>query len=125
MSPRTHKAQGIWKRKTNPNDPDLKVVDTSYQNDLLAEMIVKAWTVPGYADELTNHNNPNFAKMELANRGINLTHPVVLTEKEFDDGWQMESDDEVAFVLPNASRASGPSLLETAKLLMACVPNGI
>jgi hypothetical protein len=36
----------------------------------------------------------------------------------------MDSDDQVVFVLPNASRQSG-NLLESAKLLMACVPNGI
>ena len=36
---------------------------------------------------------------------------------------------EVVFVLPNKTRvgsgSSAPQLLETAKLLMACTPNGI
>jgi hypothetical protein len=48
----------------------------------------------------------------------------VITEDEYDDGWDQDDPDQVVFVLPNLSRQSG-NLLETAKLLMACVPNGI
>jgi hypothetical protein len=122
------KAVGIFKKKAASTDPDVRVADFSYQNDALAEMIVKAWTDTGtFARDLTDHTNPNFAKTELAKRGINLTHPVVLTEAEFFAGWDMDDDDEVVFVLPNKSRATltQPLLLETAKLLMACTPNGI
>jgi hypothetical protein len=122
-----HKAVGVFKKKTNPNDPDVRVADFSYTNDILAEMIVKAWTDPTFATNLTNHTNPNFAKTELANRGINLTRPIVLTEDEFFGGWEMDDHDEVVFVLPNKTRVTlnQPVLLETAKLLMACTPNGI
>jgi hypothetical protein len=52
----------------------------------------------------------------------------VLTEDEYNDGWQLDHPAEVAFVLPDSSRAQNlpaAQLLETAKLLMACVPNGI
>jgi hypothetical protein len=128
MSPKPQPHPGIWKHKAHPSDPDVKVADFSYQNEDLAQMIVQAWGNPTFAQGLTDHTNPNFAKTELANRGINLTNPVVLTETEYNNGWQSDSDDEVVFVLPNGTRASGvggPSLLETAKLLMACVPNGI
>jgi hypothetical protein len=39
----------------------------------------------------------------------------------------MQSDDEIVFVLPNKNRiaAAPKNLLETAKLLMGCTPNGI
>lgn len=122
--------RGIWKHKSNPNDPDLKVADFSYQNPALAQMIIDAWNDPnGLGGRLIDHAHPDNAKQELANRGIYLNHPVVLTEDEYNNGWQMEHDDEVAFVLPDASRKTaapaGQTLLETAKLLMACVPNGI
>jgi hypothetical protein len=43
--------------------------------------------------------------------------------------YTMQSDDEVVFVLPNESRivagATQSELLESAKMLMACTPNGI
>jgi hypothetical protein len=48
----------------------------------------------------------------------------VLTEAEYDDGWDMDDPNQVVFVLPNRARQAG-DLLENAKLLMACVPNGI
>ncbi len=39
----------------------------------------------------------------------------------------METVNDVVFVLPNAGRVdlTGANLLESAKLLMACTPNGI
>jgi len=119
--------RGIWKHKANLSDPDLKVADFSYQSDQLADLIVKAWTDNTFRGKLLDHTT-NFAKTELENRGIKLTHPVVLTEDEYDKGWELDDSDGVAFVLPNASRAQNlpaAQLLETAKLLMACVPNGI
>ena len=106
-----------------------KVADFSYQNDLLAEMIVKAWTDPPFRNQLLNGTvvvRTNNAKTALAARGINLTNPIVLTEREFNEGWDRDSADQVVFVLPNDTRATaGTPLLETAKLLMACTPNGI
>ena len=38
----------------------------------------------------------------------------------------METEDDVVFVLPNKTRLGpGTNLLASAKLLMACTPNGI
>jgi hypothetical protein len=130
MPKRTTKPErGIWKRKTNVHDPDVKVVDFSYESDVLAQLIVDAWASNPLKQKLTNHNNQAAVRQELASRGIFLSHPVVLTEDEYDDGWQMEDDDEVVLVLPNETRATPASgaftLLETAKLLMAVTPNGI
>jgi len=68
------------------------------------------------------------AQQALDDRGIHMSDPIVITEAEYYSGYTMSSNDGVVFVLPNGSRAdtSAPhSLLEVAKLLMACTPNGI
>jgi hypothetical protein len=56
-----------------------------------------------------------------------LKRAVIISEAEHDDGYTMETPDDVVFVLPNPTRVvlTGTSLLESAKLLMACTPNGI
>jgi hypothetical protein len=74
--------------------------------------------------------------------GIDLVRPVVISEAEHDNDY-FKDDDEVVFVLPDEGRVVIPSpipvppvppappsaaytkLLEAAKLLMACTPNGI
>jgi hypothetical protein len=59
----------------------------------------------------------------------NLTGAVVITEVEHDNNYIMQSDSEIVFVLPDQNRVTltptGPTLLDTAKLLLACTPNGI
>ena len=59
--------------------------------------------------------------------GFDLTRAVVITEAEHDSDYIMQSDDEIVFVLPDKKRvnAAPHHLLDTAKLLMACTPNGI
>jgi hypothetical protein len=125
------KQKGIWKAKGSTDDPDVKVADFSYQNVAIAGIITKAWlNQNNYKDKLLNRNT-DFAKDELAAAGVKLNKPVVITEDEYEDGWQMEDDDDIVFVLPNRSRVKIVStddtttLLETAKMLMASVPNGI
>ena len=130
MGKRTTKTErGIWKKKGNPHDPDVKVVDFSYESDRLAGLVVEAWTDTNLRDTLLDHADQPAVKAELASRGIFLSRPVVLTEDEYEAGWQMEHDDEVVLVLPDKSRRTNASggfdLLETAKLLMAITPNGI
>ena len=60
-------------------------------------------------------------------RDFNLKRAVIITEDEHDDGYTMETPNDVVFVLPNNDRAdpTGANLLNSAKLLMACTPNGI
>jgi hypothetical protein len=104
------------------------VADFSYQNDALAEMIVEAWRNKSFRDQLVS--DKQYAKSELAQRGIYLQNPIIIEEDTY---WHnrhtKNSDDEVVFVLPDDRRIGTPrpghSLLETARLLMACVPNGI
>jgi hypothetical protein len=62
--------------------------------------------------------------------GFNLERAVVISEDEYYAGYTIPQDNpEVVFVLPNKNRVrlhpAGQPLLETAKLLMATVPNGI
>jgi hypothetical protein len=131
--PQAQGQRGVWKyRGANSAEPDVKVADVSYQNDKLALIIARAWiNNNNYTGDLTNHNS-SFAKNQLENvAGLKLNNPVVLTETEYDQGWQMGSDDEVVLVLPDVARVNKTgsdtenTLLETAKMLMACVPNGI
>ncbi len=92
-------------------------------------MVVEAWGNTTLKNKLLDHTNQAAVRSELASRGVFLKHPVVLTEDEYENGWEQESDDEVVLVLPNEDRKTGASggftLLETAKLLMAVTPNGI
>jgi hypothetical protein len=60
--------------------------------------------------------------------GFQLTRAVVTTEAEHDNDYVMQSDNEIVLVLPDKRRAAnvpGPTLVDTAKFLMACTPNGI
>lgn len=103
------------------------VADLSYENDALAQLIVDAWVDDAFKERLLRRD---VAKAELAKRGIHLSNPVVIEERIYwSDTYVKESDDEVVFVLPDRNRievtAPKHGLLETAKFLMACVPNGI
>jgi hypothetical protein len=110
----------------NPSDEEQRVAEFSYQNDALAELIVNVWTAQ-WADP--NYDLDKFdAKKEMGNRGIHLENPVVISEKTYYGGYTSGDTTEVVFVLPDRERVqkqSAGSLLEAAKLLMACTPNGI
>ena len=101
--------------------------------DELAQLVVDAWANPGQLlDRDTNTRLPTRAAVDDATKkvqaaGYDLTRAVVITEAEHDNDYVMQSDDEIVFVLPNKDRVKKGSthLLETAKLLMACTPNGI
>ena len=123
---------GVFRQLDSKGALHDRVADFSYQNDSIAQMIVEAWTDPHFQTWLltrqANGTAPN-AKASLEQRGIYLTNPVVITEAEYYHGYHLQDPDGVVFVLPNEPRTGKPpahgSLLETAKLLMACTPNGI
>lgn len=105
-------------------------------NDSLAQMIVDAWVEKDFRDALLERGADHTvtpaaasqAKVALAARGFYLQRAVVITEDEHDNDYMMQDPNEVVFVLPNQDRVTprpGQSLLETARLLMACTPNGI
>jgi len=128
-----HKAQknarGIFKHK----EPDVKLADFSYTNDEVAQnVIVRAWTDGGFNSDLVGPGTSMAKRAKTAQdalkglptRPLHLKSVIVITEDEYDAGWDQDDPDQVIFVLPNASRQTS-NLLEDAKFLMACVPNGI
>jgi hypothetical protein len=96
-------------------------------------MIVDAWANPGHLLE-RDHNTQlptprsvTEATARIKQAGFDLERAVVITEAEHDSDYMMQSDNEIVFVLPNKNRLASPTanLLDTAKLLMGCTPNGI
>ncbi|MCA6116055.1 hypothetical protein J6524_14300 [Bradyrhizobium sp. WSM 1738] len=128
------KKRGIYAdAKTSLQD---KVADFSYQNDLLAQLIVDMWTTPSVYNDLIMppsdySGRSTRAQTALALRGIYLAWPIVITEDEYEDGFSLleagiPTDTGVVLVVPRKTRATpGKPLLETAKMLMAVTPNGI
>jgi hypothetical protein len=101
----------------------------------LADAIVLVWTAPGNILKRDAKGLPTTQAMTEATNlinnetGMKLKRAVIITEEEHDNDYTMQDDDEVVFVLPNRSRViASPTqneLLESAKMLMACTPNGI
>jgi hypothetical protein len=64
-----------------------------------------------------------------ANVNFKLSRVEIITEAEHDSGYTTDDVNAVVFVLPNKERVkdttTSTSLLNSAKLLMACTPNGI
>ena len=134
------KKRGVWLNPRGGDDDNLvdKVADFSYQNDVLAQLIVDTWK-DLYPDLLAGVGTPqqqyqqrsNRAKAVLAARDIYLAKPIVITEEEFAAGFSLADaglsvTNGVVFVVPRYTRATaGKPLLETAKMLMAVTPNGI
>ncbi|WP_454628156.1 hypothetical protein [Bradyrhizobium cenepequi] len=100
-------------------------------NNALAQVIVDLWQDTGHI--LDRHNNRptqqavDEATQKIRAAGFDLKRAVIITEDEHDDDYFVEDELEVVFVLPNKKRViDNPAhLLDTAKLLMACTPNGI
>jgi hypothetical protein len=142
--PTNKKNRGVYADPRGSSTWDDKVADFSYTNDALAQLIVDVWQnhhqdlllAPAKTDYQKRSDN---AKAVLAARGILLDKPIVITEQEYVDGFKLAdalgSGSEkigVVFVVPEKTRATIGStsgdpapLLETAKMLMAVVPNGI
>ncbi|MGY4629007.1 hypothetical protein [Bradyrhizobium sp. USDA 4486] len=107
----------------------------------IAQVIVNAWNNDASLANILDRNpsgankgcatptavNQATAAINAAFPGFNLKRAVIISEDEHDAGYTMETADDVVFVLPNPSRVvlTGTHLLESAKLLMACTPNGI
>jgi hypothetical protein len=115
--------------------PEDKVADFSYENDSLADLIVQCWGPGNTLAKLTtgpDNQRADAAKEELEARGIYLEFPFVVTEDEYEAGFSLEDHglphkNGVVFVVPRRDRVTiaAPTLLETAKMLMAITPNGI
>jgi hypothetical protein len=152
---RQPKKRGVYKDTKNPDSggggpshDNLvdRVADFSYESDALAQLIVEMWLgqhgdlllAPAETDYAARKNN---AKAAFALKGVYLERPIVITEKEYEDGFSLEDaglvdtvdgikhNYGVVFVVPDKERATitmpALSLLESAKMLMAVTPNGI
>ena len=97
----------------------------------LAQVIVDVWATPGHVLDRQNgrptQQAVNEATQKIRAAGFDLERAVIISEAEHDDDYTMENDLEVVFVLPNQNRVKNnpTNILDTAKLLMACTPNGI
>jgi hypothetical protein len=133
---------GIRKKK---GTDDITVPEFAMPPDAvpgIAQVIVDIWTgQPGLdkiMDRFTTGPKTGMATQDAVDQataainaaapGFNLNRCVIIKEDEHDAGYTMEFEDDVVFVLPRKSRLKPPAtanLLQTAKLLMACTPNGI
>jgi hypothetical protein len=149
----TKKNRGIYADPKTSGAWVDKVADFSYTNDALAQLIVDMW-LGNHPDLITPEgggtNPPTLqqyqarsaaAKIALAQRGILLQLPIVITEKEYVSGFRLDDaglldpitgeNIGVVFVLPRKDRATlgnpppPQPLLETARMLMGITPNGI
>ena len=103
--------------------------------DGIAGVIVRAWNGDANLNQIMARTPQGWATanavtqatnaINAAAPGFGLSRVVIISEDEHDNGYTMEKGNDVVFVLPNANRKTGANLLETAKLLMACTPNGI
>jgi hypothetical protein len=128
----------ILKPVPDPNHPGqakhLVLPAFSFEpTDGLAQLIINAWANPGHlldrdpGTKLPTQGAVDDATARVNAAGFDLARAVVITEAEHDNDYVMQSDDEIVFVLPDQDRVTGAprNLLDTAKLLMACTPNGI
>ena len=135
------KPVGIKKKK---GSDDITVPEFAMPPDAvpgIAQVIVDAWngdtSLSNILDRVTSGPNKGVATptavqqatdaINAAAPGFNLQRAVIITENEHDNGYTMENDNDLCFVLPNVGRVdlTGADLLSSAKLLMACTPNGI
>ena len=143
------------RRRNNQPTHDAAVVTFSFPPDAkLADVIVDAWlnkpapyTKPDgtviqvpFGDTVLERNpkgNPTKKALQVATTriralGVDLKSAVIISEDEHDNDYYLDAD-EVVFVLPDPDRldpapsstSSPQRLTDTAKLLMACTPNGI
>lgn len=133
---------GIKRRRGNV---DITIPDFQLAPDAvpgIAQVIVNSWRGdPSLANILDRIQNPGptqgmatpLARTQATNAinaaapHYNFTRCIIISEEEHDKGYTMENENDVVFVLPNPGRIdpAGPDLLSSAKLLMACTPNGI
>jgi hypothetical protein len=133
-------AAGISRKKKNGDD--LTVPEFAMPPDAvpgIAQVIVDIWqqTKPNL-DKITERANgvATATAITQATNAINAAYPTfklaqveIITEDEHDNGYRTDNENAVVLVLPNKERVKDTndsgSLLNSAKLLMACTPNGI
>ena len=131
-------------KKPKGSSDDMTVPEFSMPPDAvpgIAQVIVNIWTGVVGLDKIMDRYDSGpkrgmatddavtqaTAAINAAAPGFNLKRCVIIKESEHDDGYTMEEPNHVVFVLPDSDRVvlTGANLLNSAKLLMACTPNGI
>ena len=133
-------AGGIRKRRGNDDVTIPQFAIPPEYIEGIAKVILDAWDnkLPGFDERETRsgatRGMATEAAVKIATKAINDASPgfgigraVIITEEEHDNGYTMQTEDDVVFVLPKETRIdpAGANLLSSAKLLMACTPNGI
>jgi hypothetical protein len=133
---------GIKKKK---GSDDMTVPEFAIPPDAvpgIAQVIVDIWQNKPGLDKIFDRNltganqgmatddavKQATAAINAAAPGFNLQRAVIIREVEHDKGYTMEFENDVVFVLPNPGRVkdvAAANVIQTAKLLMACTPNGI
>jgi hypothetical protein len=128
---------GIMRKRGNDDitTPDFQLAPDAIPG--IAQVIVNLWTDQNLRNAVMARTPQGQATQNArtaATNAINAAQPtynftrcVIISEEEHDNGYRVESPDDVVFVLPNLGRINpaGTHLLNSAKLLMACTPNGI
>ena len=132
---------GISRKKKNGDE--LTVPEFAMPPDAvpgIAQVIVDIWqqTKPNLDKIVTDRVNgvASTTAITQATNAINAAYPTfklaqveIITEDEHDNGYRTDNENAVVLVLPNKERVKDTndsgSLLNSAKLLMACTPNGI
>ncbi|MBR1255200.1 hypothetical protein JQ634_16005 [Bradyrhizobium sp. AUGA SZCCT0240] len=105
-----------------------QVIVDAWNNDASLDKIFERYPSGAYKGMATKDAaDQATAAINAAAPKFNLQRAVIISEEEHDNGYTMQFEYDVVFVLPNPDRAdlNGANLLNTAKLLMACTPNGI
>jgi hypothetical protein len=132
---------GIKRKRTSG---DITIPDFQLDPDAvpgIAQVIVNFWTGDASLANILDRNTTGPKKgmatpiarqqatdaINKAAPHYNFTQCVIISEQEHDEGYTMEDENDLVFVLPNKGRVNpaGADLLSSAKLLMACTPNGI
>jgi len=120
-----------------------KIPTVSYHpNDGLVSVIIRAWQNNNFKNKLLSFDNDSEAsdvtkdpqyprtkrRLELVGQ-VFIDKPVVITEKQYSNGYVKRDNAEVVFVLPNTPKdlVEGPetALGNSARALMAAVPFGM
>jgi hypothetical protein len=118
-----------------PGTVDITLPSLSYPDTDLPRVIVEVWNNPRHILDRDGANQPtpdavaDATALINSETGMNLTRAVIITEEEHDNDYTTLDENEIVFVLPKRERVAADAtqyqLLESAKLLMACTPNGI
>jgi hypothetical protein len=107
------------------NPDGTPVPEPHHQHSRFVAVVLEAWRTQndpnGYYNELLD---PATTKGALAKFNINVANPVVLTEDDYNRGYQKADVSEIVFVLPKPP-VGGNATASMARDLMAAVPFGM